>query len=65
MLCEVCKEKEGFVDCYECGKHLCEDCVKIDLWGTGCGNIIPIYMCLSCFDAWLPPHIDAETYNPF
>lgn len=66
MLCEVCQENTAWVRCLECAIPLCKDCVKTDLFGTGCGNVAPIYMCRTCFrNSWLPPSIPVDSYNPF
>ena len=65
MICELCCKKEAFVNCFDCDIPLCEDCVKIDIFGTGCGCIGPIYMCRECFKHWVPAGVDVDSYKPF
>lgn len=65
MICNVCNEKESFVNCFDCNIPLCIDCVKTDLYGTGCGCIGAIYMCRECFKDWSPAGVHVDSYNPF
>lgn len=49
-LCQLCKAKPGKVRCQACGILLCDDCIKFDLFGHGCGCIVPVFMCLTCIN---------------
>lgn len=50
MVCTQCKEKKTAFKCSGCGVSLCSECVKYSVYGTGCGNINPLYLCPVCFD---------------
>jgi hypothetical protein len=66
MLCQLCQERVSCIKCTECDIPLCSHCVKLDLYGTGCGCIGPIHMCPTCFEeCWLPPGVTADSYNAF
>ena len=56
-ICQVCHKKQSVILCDGCAIALCEDCRKFDIWGSGCGNLIPRVFCPTCFD-------DIET-NPY
>ena len=57
MLCQVCEKNPAEYKCQGCEKMLCADCLKFDLFGHGCGCIIPVLMCQTC--------INDVTKNPY
>ena len=48
--CEICGHGQAIIYCDHCGKALCKDCRKFDLWAYGCGNIDPKVFCPTCND---------------
>jgi hypothetical protein len=58
MECGICGEKPRYVLCQGCGIPLCEGCVKWDLFGHGCGCVVPVYVCPECSkDPFFNPNI--------
>jgi hypothetical protein len=57
-LCKICQKKESVILCDGCDIGLCEDCRIFDIWGSGCGNLIPRAFCPTCFD-----DIDINPYS--
>lgn len=58
-MCEVCGEKKAALHCDGCGKKLCTECRKFDIWCFGCGHGTPKAFCHSCYhdpsiNLWLP-----------
>jgi len=58
LLCEICQKEEFFVKCQGCGIAMCEKCYKFDLFGHGCGCVVPVYMCPICIN---DPHLNPYT----
>ncbi len=50
MKCQVCETNEATVKCQGCGIALCNDCCYFDLFGHGCGCVIPLYLCHECIN---------------
>ncbi|MEA3471350.1 MAG: hypothetical protein U9R24_06510 [Thermodesulfobacteriota bacterium] len=50
MYCAICKVKKSVVFCDGCGKPLCENCRKFDLWGYGCGHVDTKAFCSTCYN---------------
>ncbi|MGI6435890.1 MAG: hypothetical protein ACOX0F_11110 [Syntrophomonadaceae bacterium] len=57
MLCSLCREKPVYCRCQGCQVNLCSDCVKLDLFGHGCGCVFPLLMCPTC--------INDQNQNPY
>lgn len=49
-LCGVCRQRELFILCDGCKIPVCIECLKYGMYGTGCGNIQPLYLCRDCYD---------------
>ena len=49
-LCAVCGRLEAVMACDQCGKPLCRDCWKLELWGTGAEDLSAKYFCPACKD---------------
>ncbi len=49
-VCGVCKQKEIHLLCDGCGIPVCEECLRYGMYGTGCGNVQPLYLCQTCYD---------------
>ncbi|MEN6475120.1 MAG: hypothetical protein ABFD81_13985 [Syntrophaceae bacterium] len=49
-MCEVCGKVEGVTECEHCGKHLCRECRKLEIWGTGAEDLSVKYFCPTCKD---------------
>jgi hypothetical protein len=37
-----------FTECPGCGKALCQACARLELIGSGCGSVWPLYYCPAC-----------------
>lgn len=48
--CAVCGKVEAVTECYHCGKYLCRECRKLEIWGTGAEDLSVKYFCPSCQD---------------
>lgn len=46
--CMVCKKAKAVTKCSGCEMLLCEKCAYLELFGYGCGTVIPTYYCPSC-----------------
>ena len=46
--CECCKENEAITICAGCGKSLCRQCRKMEIWGSGAENLTVKYFCPEC-----------------
>lgn len=49
-LCAVCGRLAAVTACGHCGKPLCRDCRKLELWGTGAEDLSAKYFCPACKD---------------
>jgi len=49
-LCVVCSRLEAIMTCEHCGKPLCRDCLKFELWGSGAEDLSAKYLCPTCKD---------------
>jgi len=49
-LCAVCGRFEAVMACDHCGKPLCRDCRKFELWGSGAEDLSAKYFCPACKD---------------
>ncbi len=50
ILCGVCGRREAFMSCDHCGKPLCPDCRRLELWGSGAEDLSAKYFCPACKD---------------
>ena len=47
-LCGICDKEKAFALCPGCGISLCEHCSCLELIGSGCGSVWPVYYCMTC-----------------
>ncbi len=50
MLCNVCRQKEIYLDCDGCEVFMCLNCIRYSFYSTGCGCVQPLYLCPTCND---------------
>lgn len=50
MICQVCQQTTASLNCQGCGVPVCNDCCYLDLFGHGCGCVVPVYMCQKCIN---------------
>ena len=50
IICGVCGRYEALMACDHCGKPLCPDCRKLELWGSGAEDLSAKYFCPACKD---------------
>ena len=48
--CEICGKAEAIDFCHTCGKALCRNCRKLEVWGTGAEDLTFRNLCPSCKD---------------
>ncbi|MFB3926179.1 MAG: hypothetical protein ACE14T_08995 [Syntrophales bacterium] len=48
--CWVCRTEKSVIYCDGCGKPLCRECRKFDLWGYGCGHVDTKVFCAVCYN---------------
>ncbi len=54
--CRVCGKAPSIIYCDGCGKPLCRECRKFDMWQQDCGSIFTKVFCLRCArDPWINP----------
>jgi hypothetical protein len=46
--CEICGKAEAVTECEHCGKHMCRECRKLEIWGTGAEDLSVKYFCPTC-----------------
>jgi len=46
--CGICDKGKAFAVCPGCGTIVCEHCSCLELIGSGCGCVWPVYYCLMC-----------------
>jgi len=49
--CTVCGKKTAIAACDSCGAALCDDCRKLEIWGSGAEDLTARYFCPACKDA--------------
>ncbi|HRT61588.1 MAG TPA: hypothetical protein P5551_04395 [Syntrophales bacterium] len=55
--CAKCGNPKSYARCLGCEVNLCESCAILDLVGTGCGCVWPVYYCIDCaHDPYINPH---------
>lgn len=47
-VCEMCGKEEAVSVCEHCGKHLCRECRKFEIWGTGAEDLTVKHFCAVC-----------------
>jgi|LFRM01.1.fsa_nt_gb hypothetical protein len=61
MKCQVCEQNTALLYCQGCGVLLCAECCYLDLFGHGCGCVVPLYMCHKCInDPSLNPYTTCD-----
>ena len=45
--CDICGGRV-FAACPGCGKSVCQACARLELIGSGCGSVWPVYYCPVC-----------------
>jgi hypothetical protein len=48
QLCSSCGKEQAKTECDHCGKALCRDCSKLEIWGNGAEDLSVRYFCLTC-----------------
>lgn len=46
--CNFCGREKVFTFCKGCDLPACEDCCRLEIIGSGCGCVWPVYYCLRC-----------------
>lgn len=46
--CAVCGKAEAIDECHVCGKSLCKNCRKLEVWGTGAEDLTFRNLCEKC-----------------
>jgi len=46
--CEVCGKNKAVDICAGCGKALCRECRKMEIWGSGAEDLTVKYFCPRC-----------------
>ena len=54
-VCSICHRPPFFTSCSGCGVPLCQECARFELYGHGCGTVMPLYYCRECAQ---DPHIN-------
>lgn len=47
-ICKICEKEKRFTECPGCGISACERCSCLELVGSGCGCVWPVYYCIKC-----------------
>ncbi|MGD0275631.1 MAG: hypothetical protein ABSB79_06200 [Syntrophales bacterium] len=50
LRCHVCWKNQAVTVCDHCGKELCKDCQKLEIWSTGAEDLSAKYFCPECKD---------------
>ncbi len=48
QLCSSCGKEQAKTECDHCGKALCRECSKLEIWGNGAEDLSVRYFCLTC-----------------
>jgi hypothetical protein len=48
QLCSSCGKEQAKTECDHCGKALCRDCSKLEIWGNGAEDLSVRYFCVTC-----------------
>jgi hypothetical protein len=48
QLCSSCGKEQAKTECDHCGKSLCRDCSKLEIWGNGAEDLSVRYFCVTC-----------------
>jgi hypothetical protein len=55
--CPACGKQGVIYRCSGCSAEICELCHHLELAGSGCGTVIPLYYCPNCaFDENINPN---------
>jgi len=46
--CSFCGKEAVLLTCSGCSAEVCEACHQLELVGSGCGTVIPLYYCPKC-----------------
>lgn len=46
--CSFCGKEAVLYTCSGCSVEVCEACHRLELLGSGCGTVIPLYYCPKC-----------------
>jgi len=56
-VCGICNKEKVFTECLGCETAVCERCSCLELVGSGCGCVWPVYYCIKCvYDPRINPN---------
>jgi len=48
QICSSCGKEQAKTECDHCGKALCRECSKLEIWGNGAEDLSVRYFCQTC-----------------
>lgn len=50
MRCSICKANQATLTCSGCNSPVCNTCSRLELYGEGCGTVLPYVFCPHCYN---------------